>query len=96
MTATATTKHLIMTRRPALGGKARQYGTGYVKMALVKVDCQILDALGLEEPAMISERSRGMIQVIECRSVFMGKGAKSQGSQYRKELEEKLAQLNNQ
>ncbi len=65
-------------------------------MALVKVDCQILDSLGLEEPAMISERSKGMIQVIECRSVFMGKGLKSQGSEYRKELEQKLAKLNNQ
>lgn len=85
-----------MTRRPALGGKARVYGTGYLKMALVKVDSDILDSLGLEEPAMISERSKGMIKIIECRSVFMGKGVKSQGSEYRKELEKKLAKLNDQ
>lgn len=83
-----------MSRCPALAGKAREFGAGYRKLALVKVDAEVLAALGQDEPAMISERSKGVIEIAECQSVYMGRGVRSEGAQYLAHLKTKMEELN--
>ena len=85
---------IIMRRTPKLSGKAKQYSRGYVKLALVDVDREELDKLGQSEPKMISERSRGVVKIRRGASLYYGKGIKSEGAKYLKELEERKQELN--
>jgi hypothetical protein len=76
------TEKIIMTRRPALSGNARKYSRGYLKIALVEVDRDELARLGQSEPKMISERSRGVVRVVECGQLYYGEGVRSEGARF--------------
>ena len=60
----------------------RSYPMEYVKFGLVIVDQDKLHELGLQEPKMISEHSKGVLEVVSARSVYFGKGISSEGAQY--------------
>jgi hypothetical protein len=92
--ATSTPRFIIMTRRPALQGKAREFGAGYRKIALVEVDPEILAELGQTEPAMISERSKGVVSIIDCDSLYYGEGKTSEGARYLAHLQRQAEELN--
>jgi hypothetical protein len=81
---------IIMTRCPALSGKARDYSRGYRKIALVEVDRDKLDEIGRSEPAMISERSIGVLSVLDCASLYYGEGVRSEGKKFMDELRSKI------
>lgn len=88
-----TNQFVVMSRRPKLFGKARTYGKGYRKFALCEIDPAALPP-GATEPRMISERARGMIRIIRCRSLFYGEGKRSEGAAYLAGLRKQCALLN--
>ena len=70
-----TKKYLhIMRRSPALKGRARQYGRGYAKFALVESD-------QAQEPCRIDDRING-VRVIRKANVYYGKGIRSEGVKF--------------
>jgi hypothetical protein len=77
---------IIMHRSPALSGKARDYSRGYRKIALVEVDRDVLDSLNQSEPKMISERSKGVLRILDCAQLYYGEGVRSEGKKFLDEL----------
>lgn len=86
--------YIIMFRSPKLQGKAKQYSRDYSKIALVRVDPIKLKKLGQTEPKMISPRSQGCLEVVDCAQLYYGKGMRSEGAIYLKQLKEKRDRLN--
>lgn len=84
-------KFIVMTASPALSGKARKYGMGYRKIALVEVNDDILKG---KNPKMISDRAIGVIKIHDCASLYYGKGIKSEGGRFYRECKEKAEKLN--
>lgn len=83
---------IIMFRSPSLSGKAREYSRGYQKIALVEVDNNKIP-IG-EEPKMISERSIGVIRILDCATLYYGKGIKSEGKRFLDQIRKKADKFN--
>lgn len=80
------TEFKIMTRSPKLKGAARKYGSSYAKFALVEYAPDLLPE-GRMEPSMISPRARGMVRIIDCKTVYCGEMIRSEGQHYLRRLE---------
>jgi len=80
------TYYHIMMKTPHLSGKAREYSMGYRKIALVEATTET-------PPAMIADRARGMVRVISCRSLYFGRGVRSEGAAYLAALKDKKKRL---
>ncbi len=87
---------IIMQRTPSLSGKAKEYSRGYRKIALVDIDRELLNNLERSEPKMISERSLGVLKIRRCRSLYYGKGIRSEGLFYLKHLEGLAEKINSE
>lgn len=89
-------KFIIMKKSAQVSGNARKYSRQYIKLALVKVDTKKLQELGLEEPKTISKHAKGLVQILECKTLFFGEGKRSQGKKFLDSITEKMNQLNAQ
>lgn len=86
---------MILTASANLKGKARKYSAGYLKIALVIVDLDALESMGIQRPKMISDRARGVIKVVSVGSYYWGLGKKSEGARVRAGLESQAWEFNN-
>lgn len=71
----------FMTAAAQLSGKARQFGKGYRKLALVELEPGFN-----ERPKMISDRAKGVKRVISEVTVFVGSSDRSHGRQIMNEM----------
>lgn len=79
--------YVVLQSSPALKGKARKFGRGYVQLRLLKVE---QDAT----PAMGSARARGVLEVIEDpRPCYMGEGIRSEGAKLLQAMQKQADQL---
>ena len=87
------TRLIIMWRSPALSGKAREYGSGYKKIALVEIDpAKLLP--NEDEPKMISERCAAVVKIHACRQLYYGEGIRSEGAAFAAHLSARVAAFN--
>lgn len=89
-------KYIIMKKSAQVGGNARKYSRQYVKLALVEIDPKTLQRLGQTEPKTISKRARGLVRILECKTLFFGEGKRSQGKKFLDSITEKMNSLNAQ
>ena len=85
--------YLYMEASPQLRGRARQYGRNYRKMALVEVE----PGYGPDRlPRMISPRARGVVRVVDCATLHVGKTDRSAGRVWSARMQALCADLNAQ
>ena len=83
--------YLYMEASPQLKGKARQFGRQYRKMAVVEVE----PGYGPDRiPKMISARARGVVRVVDCATLYVGKTGRSAGLVWRDRMLALCAALN--
>jgi len=73
-------KMIVMNNSANVGGAAAKWNRGeYRHIALVLIDTDALPE-GCEEPRMISERARGVIEILDSRyGIYVGTTSRSYG-----------------
>lgn len=89
-------KFIVMKKSAQVSGNARKYSRQYIKLALVEIDPDKLQELGQTEPKTISKRAKGLVQILECRTLFFGEGKRSEGKKFLDLITEKMNNLNAQ
>jgi hypothetical protein len=84
-------RYVYQEASPKLAGKAREFGKNYRRMAVLEVDADILPT---DAPKMISERAKGVIQIIEDVVYYIGETRESKGFRERERLQALTLLLN--